>query len=401
MSATFSMALLALFCTARRRNGFAAMHDLVTRTRVIARAALPSRPELAMSEMPPPAASAAGRSARIMSWKRWRNPQTCNGCWATTCVCCARCGFAWWRREHRRCRAPLRNMGRVGRLRWLTGRRSPEENWDAFEAASGRPLLSLIQIGQPWRQVRFWFFDLANEISLAEKDGTLPQVLALDRVWITADGRAKLLDFPAPGTTSNQPLTPFLSPSEGERVADRPGEGNSPDASFSTLPLPTRTTQQFLHDVATEALAGLASVADQPLGDARLRLPVHAHSFLQSLTALPDAPAVARGVAAIVAPGRRGLATAPRRHRGGLSRVSHRGHRRDVIRCVDARTLECAQSRRNGVEHAAAPARRYEFPLGEEPAASHRPSVRHLHRAPLQRGSSRTTRAGPTCFRCR
>jgi hypothetical protein len=27
----------------------------------------------------------------------------------------------------------LRNLGRVGRLRWLAGRRSPEENWDAFE----------------------------------------------------------------------------------------------------------------------------------------------------------------------------------------------------------------------------------------------------------------------------
>ena len=95
--------------------------------------------------------------------------------------------------------APLRNIGRVGRLRWLTGRRSPEENWDAFEGVSGQPLLRLIQDRQPWSQVRFWLYDLAREISAAEKDGTLPPVLALDRVWITGDGRAKLLDFPAPG----------------------------------------------------------------------------------------------------------------------------------------------------------------------------------------------------------
>ena len=40
--------------------------------------------------------------------------------------------------------APLRNIGRVGRLRWLAGRRSPEENWDAFEGVSGQPLLRLI-----------------------------------------------------------------------------------------------------------------------------------------------------------------------------------------------------------------------------------------------------------------
>jgi len=31
----------------------------------------------------------------------------------------------------------------------------------------------------------FWLYDLANEISMAEKDGTLPSVLALDRVWIS------------------------------------------------------------------------------------------------------------------------------------------------------------------------------------------------------------------------
>ena len=47
--------------------------------------------------------------------------------------------------------------------------------------------------------MRFWLYDLALEIAAATKDGTLPATLALDRVWITGDGRAKLLDFPAPG----------------------------------------------------------------------------------------------------------------------------------------------------------------------------------------------------------
>jgi hypothetical protein len=41
--------------------------------------------------------------------------------------------------------------------------------------------------------------DLAEELTRAEGEGTLPQKLALDRVWITGDGHAKLLDFPAPG----------------------------------------------------------------------------------------------------------------------------------------------------------------------------------------------------------
>ena len=104
--------------------------------------------------------------------------------------------------------ASMRSVGRVGRLRWLTGRRSPGENWDAFEAVAGRALASLIQTPQPWRQARFWLFDLANEISAAEKDGTLPPVLAMDRVWITDDGRAKLLNFPAPGLPPYEPTHP-------------------------------------------------------------------------------------------------------------------------------------------------------------------------------------------------
>jgi hypothetical protein len=112
----------------------------------------------------------------------------------------------------------MRSVGRVGRLRWLTGRRSTGENWDAFEAVAGRALAGLIQAPQPWRQVRFWLFDLANEISAAEKDGTLPPVLAMDRVWITDDGRAKLLNFPAPGLPPYEPTPQPLRGGEQERA---------------------------------------------------------------------------------------------------------------------------------------------------------------------------------------
>ena len=57
--------------------------------------------------------------------------------------------------------------------------------------------------------MRYWLHDLATEISAAEKDGTLPE-LALDRVWITGEGRAKLLDFPAPGLAAQ--INPIRSP---------------------------------------------------------------------------------------------------------------------------------------------------------------------------------------------
>ena len=52
---------------------------------------------------------------------------------------------------------------------------------------------------RPWRVVQHWFDDLARELAAASADGSTP-ALALDRVWITRGGRARLLDFPAPGS---------------------------------------------------------------------------------------------------------------------------------------------------------------------------------------------------------
>ena len=89
-------------------------------------------------------------------------------------------------------------LGRAGRLRWVNGRRSGDEAWDAYEAPDGAPLLNVIAAAQPWRVVQHWLADLAREVEAASADGSLP-VLALDRVWITRGGRARLLDFPAPG----------------------------------------------------------------------------------------------------------------------------------------------------------------------------------------------------------
>ena len=48
-----------LFVTARRRNGFAAVQDLLTKTRVVSRAVGSARPALPASETPPPSLESA------------------------------------------------------------------------------------------------------------------------------------------------------------------------------------------------------------------------------------------------------------------------------------------------------------------------------------------------------
>ena len=253
-----------LFCAARRRNGFAALHDLVTKTRVISRVALESRPALAPTDVPPHAVEASAvvgpyqvletlEKSSATEWLLGYDLRLLRKVWirvvqpGTPPV-----PLAW------------RNLTRAGRLRWLTGRRSATENWDAFECPGGKPLLGLALTRQPWNQVRYWLYDLAAEIGFATKDGTLPAVLALNRVWITDDGRAKLLDFPAPGTKPPAVTTGILTP------------------GFNG----------FLAQVAATALTGSVEAVAENGCPVPTPLPLHARLFFEQLSEFSSADAV-------------------------------------------------------------------------------------------------------------
>jgi eukaryotic-like serine/threonine-protein kinase len=103
--------------------------------------------------------------------------------------------------------ASLRNLRRPGRLRWLAGIRSPEVNWDAYEFPGGKPLVSFTKQRVPWYELFQWMADLATELTVANSDGTQPSNPCIEQIWINADGRAKLLDFPAPGSKPPPSLT--------------------------------------------------------------------------------------------------------------------------------------------------------------------------------------------------
>jgi hypothetical protein len=107
---------------------------------------------------------------------------------------------------------------------------------------------------QSWHTVRQWLLDLARALEVGLRDGSL-ESLAIDRIWTTADGRAKLLDFRAPG---------------------------GPASSIADLPASTDSAQCFLASVSRRALD--ASAVPPPLS---------ASDFLRSLdrqtfTTLPD-----------------------------------------------------------------------------------------------------------------
>jgi tRNA A-37 threonylcarbamoyl transferase component Bud32 len=266
------LVLALLFGTMRRCNGFAGLHDLLTKTRVVRKPAHLPRPILPTNAEVSP----TSETRRLGPYHVLEDlAKKADHEWLL--------GFDTrllrrvWLRVVSAGTPPvpvhLRNLSRVGRLRWITGRRSAEENWDAFEAVSGKPLANLIARRQSWSQVRLWLMDLAVELASADKDGTRPEVLGLDRVWISADGRAKLLDFPAPGA-----VCPDLA---GARD------------SGETRPLSDWSSEVFLNQIARAALEGRSiNSAELETKAVSALLPLHAQNFLHKLPTMPGAGAV-------------------------------------------------------------------------------------------------------------
>jgi serine/threonine protein kinase len=240
VSVAFSAAVLAvMFSTARRRNGFAGLHDLATKTRVVvrpraveARKAAPrsARADHGLSaarERLGPYAVADGVKGRIVE-----SP-------AIVDAYDDRLRRGVWLELLPAGTPPLpasrRDLGRPARSRWLAGRRAGDECWDAYESVEGRPFLDAAAVPQPWSRVRHWLSDLVEEVAAGTKDGSLPP-LSVDRIWIGADDRARLLDFVPPNLPSSvlRPPSPDLRPPSSDLPA----------------------AQQFLYGIAAGALTG-------------------------------------------------------------------------------------------------------------------------------------------------
>jgi serine/threonine protein kinase len=278
--------IVALFLTARRHNGWAGLHELASATRVVSRsttrlrtrtaasptaaidaATLPSGarvgPFIALTAVPPsprPQRTAVARERAEADRERTTDlvvgfdPVLRRQVWIHVVSPGAH---------------PIspvrRDVSRTGRLHWLTGRRNGFDNWDAFEAPDGQPLLQALRGPAPqWSTLKSWLLDLAAELVASAGDGSTPS-LHLDRLWIRDDGRLVLLDFPAPGleTGDTDPTTTDLSPVQllsvvAERIAPA-------HASRMLMPLSARTllsswSRQSPPSLA-EAHSGLVRVA--------------------------------------------------------------------------------------------------------------------------------------------
>jgi hypothetical protein len=265
---------LMLWVTLRKRNGYAAVHDLITGTRVVAKPAVQERPRLLEAGAPSsrpartqkdfPAEQELGAPVadKLGAYEIIRPLGTSEGAELLLARDPALRRLVWIRRLPAGS-APIptrrRDLSRAARLRWLNGHRDATTAWDAYEAPDGSALMDLLNRPQRWDAVRFWLHDLAQEIAAEAKRESDVPTLALERIWITAAGRALLLDFPCPvpaGRDATVP-PPLIVP-----------------ASSTDFP----RAQKFLHALVETALRGPGR--NIPPG----ALPLHVGPFMQSLS---------------------------------------------------------------------------------------------------------------------
>ena len=204
IAAAVSMALGGmLFITVRRSNRWAALHDLATSTRVVRLSAEPGRQT---TTAPGPLVNTSTGALRI-------GPFDVATELGVTDEGRLILGFdpllrrrVWIHRYESVPALPMarRNLSRRTRLHWLAGRRRPGDAWDAFEAPDGGAFETASLGDVSWSEARTWLVDLARELEAASRAGTLP-ALGLDRLWLRADRRLVLLDFPVRGASSTAP----------------------------------------------------------------------------------------------------------------------------------------------------------------------------------------------------
>lgn len=257
----FALCGYVLFSTARQKNGFAGLHDLISKTRVVFKPVDKSlsftRP--AAESIPAPEIQKYIGPYLILNELRKNETDTLL--------------LAYDEQLKRKVWIHILPVGspavsvlrgdvyRSGRLRWIIGKRTSTENWDVYESVEGKPLINSLTKSQDWKTVRNWLLDLAQELSAASKDQTLPFFFGLDRIWITTEGRVKLLDFSAPGMDPNLLLPEPLKESDGNQ-----------------------TTGLFLKQIALSALEGKIKTLEEIRNRApSVPLPLHARVFLKNL----------------------------------------------------------------------------------------------------------------------
>jgi hypothetical protein len=185
--------------------------------------------------------------------------------------------------------AARREVNRPTRLRWLACGRHADWQWDAFMAFTGSPLSQLIGArGEPWPRILPLLEALADELRAAGAEGTLPDRLQPDQVWVGPDGQMQLLDLPlgeqphlAEEIVGDDRALRLLAAVAALSLEGRPRPPGPTRPVRAPVPLHARPTLDRLmgggasYGGVPEFQADLKSIADRPAEVARGRRTSH------------------------------------------------------------------------------------------------------------------------------
>ena len=282
-----------VFSTARRRNGYAGLHDLASQTRVVRAIDSTARDPLPLPE----SRLAVSADAQYVGPYALVDGPVAPGAVGVFLAYDNVLRRSVWIRSQPIGTPPVsparRDVARSTRLRWLNGKRTAEECWDAYEAPEGRAFVAGAPHRPRWSAVRFWLLDLVRELEATVADDRHDVRLDVEHVWLTRDGRAVLLDFRCPALPAGASTS--IEPSEHAWTA--------------------RGKQVFLRQFALAALRGEDAEREDWTSAMALvgQLPLHAHAFLTQLERgqFPSLKAIAAALTELL--GKRAVLTRARR----------------------------------------------------------------------------------------
>jgi hypothetical protein len=127
-------------------------------------------------------------------------------------------------------------------MRWLAGGMDAAWRWDAYLPPTGCPLPRLVEGNRPlpWAAARVVLQDLADELNSACQEGTLPETLTVEQIWV-ANGHAQLLDVPWCDRTVSPAGAPNADPERALTLLRQAAilmlEGKTRDPSKKDLPI--------------------------------------------------------------------------------------------------------------------------------------------------------------------
>ncbi|MCI0413610.1 protein kinase [bacterium] len=213
--AVFSAGWIAILATMRRRNGFAGLHEILSKTRVMA---VPEKNRISVPHLPPSIQRKVSQMfgpyrATTLLWEN-QNEQLFAGhdeilkrdVWIHA-----------YTAEDQPLKADHLSVFRSGRLRWIQGHRKQDGNWDVFEVPGGTGFREWVESKGKlsWPEVRSVMEGSAAELEALFQDQHFSKQISLHHLWVDGFGNTKLLDFPISlpqesGTTTTERWKDFL-----------------------------------------------------------------------------------------------------------------------------------------------------------------------------------------------